>query len=93
MNKLALEKLFMERLESLSSAELLNQLESSEPSGLGDIVDEYQIYSWLKRQYFTTTMMTCHKSATSHTIKYKFVSKFKPSQQVASDDDAALLAA
>ena len=92
MDKLALEKRFMERLESLSSADLLNQLESSEPSGLGDIVDEYQIYSWLKRQYFTTAIMTCHKYDVSNAIKYKFVGKFKPSQQVASDD-AALLAA
>lgn len=54
---ISLEQAFMEKLNSLSSAELEEQLLSAEPTGFGDLIHEDLVFSLLD-EVFTSSFST-----------------------------------
>ena len=59
MDMLNLEQLFMKKLRSLTSEDLLRRLEDAQPTGFGEIIDERSVFAHLEQcgfvKYFTVT--------------------------------------
>lgn len=92
MTKQEFQNLFLEKLYSLNSAELASRLDRVTPTGLGDIVDERQVYQYL---YPDTISISFSRTTTkTKQILPRYYAEFHyTSSVITASSDAVLLAA
>lgn len=93
MNTEALQKLFLEKLNSMSTDELIQRLDEVVPTGLGDVIDERRVYQYLSlsSDNFSTSFLRTQTKPRQGPARY--FASVKYNIPVTASDDAVLLAA